>query len=119
MKKLTVSSIRKQLNLLLSYEISMSRFVEMINDEIGFERDIQIENKEINENIIYVDNTTLNLFLLDKFGYSNNFKYCYYYEISDIIIINLNTKEYTTFNPTDDIIKNIITSDSLFNIINK
>ena len=115
MKKITIASVRKPLNLLLSYEISISRFVEMLNDEIGFERDIQIENKETNQNIIYVENTALNIFLLDKFGFIKYHTINYTIE-KDIIRIDLENKNYKL---TKDNTKNTITSDSLFNIISK
>jgi hypothetical protein len=113
MKKITLASIRKPLNLLLDYQISQSRFVEMLNEEVGFENEI-IE--EINDNIIYVDDIALNTFILDNFQFNrlsnDNSTFC----DSDFIRIDLDKKEYMTIYTYKN---NIITPESLYNILNK
>ena len=111
MKKLTLGSIREPLNLLLSFEISQSRFVEMLNEIVGFENG---NKNETNENIIYVYNTALNFFILDNVGFIE------YIEVNcsckqDIIRIDLENRNYKL---TKDDNKNILSSESLYNIIN-
>lgn len=120
MKKLTLSSIRKPLNLLLRFEISQSRFVEMLNDEVGFDREYDDYTNETNENIIYVKKNRLNIFILDEHGYSNGYNYYYHlYKDSDYIKIDLNKKEYNIFKKPNDIITKIISSGLLYNTIRK
>lgn len=119
MKKLTISYIREPLNLLLNFEISQSRFVEMLNDYIGFENENEKQNDEdiieTNENIIYVDNTALNIFILDNNAFIK-YTEVNYTNKQDIIRIDLENRNYKL---TKDDNKNIISSETLYNIINK
>lgn len=116
MKKLTLGSIREPLNLLLSFEISQSRFVEMLNEIIGFENG---NENETNCNIIYVDNTETNIFLLDKFDFHRIYNDIYTISERHFIRIDIDKKEYITMETDKDNIKNIISPETLYNIINK
>ena len=115
MKKLTLGSRREPLNLLLSFEISQSRFVEILNEYIGFENENNEDTNETNENIIYVDNTALNIFILDNNGFIKYIEVNYTNK-QDFIRIDLENRNYKL---TKDDNKNIISPETLYNIINK
>lgn len=123
MKKLTLASIREPLNLLLNFEISQSRFVEMLNECVGLETETETENNddilETNSNIIYIENTALNIFTLDKFEFHRIYNDIYTISERDYIRVDIDKKEYITIETDKDNIKNIVSIETLFNIINK